>query len=683
MTAGARQLVSAWTARLTVVAVACASGLAVGVVGVVRLLAGWLGAAPRHAWLLGIVVGAAALLWDAWRRLGGPLTPTRVALWLEERAPALAFALVSSLEGTEPAAWCAARVRAVDVATPGWLALRRSLVFPLLAAALGTGLAVAAPRLATLPAAVRRLTGGEPAPANALRGVRARITAPAYARLEVVEVDEPNVLHPLIGSAVELTGPLPPPLTAGAVLVKVDSAWHATHEHSRGWGIALTADSETHVVQLLQGTASRLVVIEPRADSLPEVTIEWPARDTVLREPRGVVPLRGRASDDLGLTAAGFEYIVSSGEGERFTFRSGSLGSMRLAGRRTTPLTGTLDVGALQLAAGDVVHVRAVARDGNTANGSGRGASDTRTIRIARAGEYDSVAVDPAAPSEADKSLLSQRMLINLTDALVKRLRTLNQETLVSESRRIARDQARLRKQVSDLVFSRLGDNPSGEHFHGDGHHHGDNEPLSRALTPQELLAAAERATGAGGAALDAGQDETPVVAINTPLLEAYNAMWAAGRELETGRPRTALPPMYVALAAIQRARAAERLYLRGVPPRVVVDVARARLAGRDRGSSAVRAAGVPASPLARDALARLHVALSRTTSGAAADSLLLLRLSLVARAPGAAAALDALIADVRAGRDATRAVALVRRALEGRSEGEGADSLLWWGMRR
>ncbi len=46
-----------------------------------------------------------------------------------------------------------------------------------------------------------------------------------------------------------------------------------------------------------------------------------------------------------------------------------------------------------------------------------------------------------------------------------------------------------------------------------------------------------------------------------------------AGRWLELGEPDDALPHMRAALAAIQRARQAERLYLRGRPPTQVVDI--------------------------------------------------------------------------------------------------------------
>ncbi len=248
----------------------------------------------------------------------------------------------------------------------------------------------------------------------------------------------------------------------------------------------------------------------------------------------------------------------------------------------------------------------------------------------------------------------------------------------MSESRRIARDQARLRKEVSDLVFSRLGDDVSGEHFHGDGHQHGADQQVKGPLTPEQLLAAAQKATEIHNEATDFAEDETPVVAINRPLLEAYNAMWDAGRELEAGAPRRALPPMYAALAAIQKARAAERLYLRGVPPRVVVDLQRVRLQATERGSDAFRVSQAPVGVARREAMDRLHRALTAADGSAAADSLLLIRLSLVGDWPAVAATFDALIADVRGGRDATASVLAVRRALDGATTVR--DSLPAWG---
>jgi hypothetical protein len=312
------------------------------------------------------------------------------------------------------------------------------------------------------------------------------------------------------------------------------------------------------------------------------------------------------------------------------------------------------------------------------------GASETRSLRVARAGEYDSLAIEAAAPPAADKSIVSQRMLIMLTEALVAKRARLARTEVVRESRAIAVDQVKLRKAVSDIVFTRLGGEPSGEHSHfeGDGHEHADGQAQG-PLTPEALLEAASRATGGGTpGALDNPGDETPVVAVNRPLLEAYNAMWDAGRELDAAEPARALPPMRRALAAIQRARQAERVYLRGRPPAVVVDVARVRLQGAERGVSNAReprpAADDPTAELGRRLTRAL--ALLEQDPAAAVDSVTLLRVDALGDAPALAAALAVAVERLRAGQDATAALLRARRLAW--LAGTTAEPLAAWGQR-
>ena len=102
------------------------------------------------------------------------------------------------------------------------------------------------------------------------------------------------------------------------------------------------------------------------------------------------------------------------------------------------------------------MHLRAVARDAHPMAGREAGTSETRSFRIARPSEYDSVAVEPAPPPEVDKSLLSQRMLLMLTEKLETAAAALHVAVLREESRTLARDQARLRQAVGDAVFQRL-----------------------------------------------------------------------------------------------------------------------------------------------------------------------------------------------------------------------------------
>src|SRR4029078_10317736 len=75
----------------------------------------------------------------------------------------------------------------------------------------------------------------------------------------------------------------------------------------------------------------------------------------------------------------------------------------------------------------------------------------------------------------------------------------------------------------------------------------------------------------------------------NPDLVTAYNALWQAVRSLQIAEPAPALPPMRVALKALVRARVANRLYLRGVPPKIVVNLDRVRLTGKEKGTSNVR----------------------------------------------------------------------------------------------
>ena len=186
------------------------------------------------------------------------------------------------------------------------------------------------------------------------------------------------------------------------------------------------------------------------------------------------------------------------------------------------------------------------------------------------------------------------------------------------------------------------------------------------------MLKRADAVTSTAGNVMDVEGDETPILAINKPLLEAFNAMWDAGRALEVGEPAKAVAPMRIALAAIQRARTAERIYLRGRPSTVIVDVAKARLAGKDKGVSFISAPRVPLDPVVRRRSATFErvSALMARDPDAAADSLLLMRVDALGDAPRLAAALDEAARALRKHDNAAIPLAWmrVRRALGGGS---------------
>ncbi|MCC6930600.1 MAG: hypothetical protein IT359_16550 [Gemmatimonadaceae bacterium] len=667
----ARGRVSQWRRLLLLAASLRAALLASGAGLLVAAALRIVGGSPSGvaAWALVAAVGTAA--WSWMRSAVVRLSAQRTALWLEEHTPALRYALVTTVDEAPPplsAGYLERAVRAADWEAPAWRAVRRALLWPIIIAAVGAVAFALTPASPAHTGVDRRTglgAGAASSHAAPLGAVLVTIRPPGYTALPAVRLESPAMVRAYPGSVVTVQGRG----AASSTRVTRDARSIATSGNDDRWSAEFRSDSARSLLRIERtGGDARLIALEPLIDSAPTVTLRLPARDTVLRVSTGSIALAADLHDDLALASARFEYIVSSGEGERFTFKSGTLGTLPLGVGRDAPLRSSLSLESLALAPGDVVHVRAVAVDRNSVSGPGVGTSESRTIRVARLGEYDSVAVEQAPPPDADKSVISQRMLIMLTEALLKRAPRLPRPDLVAESRRIGRDQARLRRQVSDIIFARLGGEPDGEHFHGDGHGHADTEQLGSApLTPEQLLQAAERATQGAGNAIDFEHDETPVLAINRPMLEAYNAMWDAGRALDGGEPRRAIKPMYAALAAIQRARAAERLYLRGAPPRVVVDLARVRLAGKGTGDPSPRTPRAASAGSRRPQLQRFAraLALLPNDGAAAVDSLIILRLAVADARPAAASALEAAIAELRSARDATASLLRARRALD------------------
>lgn len=627
---------------------------------------------------LAVVAGASGVIVAAslgWRDRA-VLSLDRVALWVEERFPALEFMLVTAVEtgndafvaGVRSDHWTtiAGRRAARVLAVPFAAVLVAAVVIVML-----PGGAVARIRSPHPGDALERAGVGRRAAASRLTPLVADVVPPVYSGQPVASIDEPSDVRALVGSILTLRGRG----TGEGVVARVGADSIVAATRGDRWSITVRVPAHSLAIRLADRAFERIVAIEAIADRVPGVTLVAPAHDSVVRVAKGRLRLAADAEDDFGIASAAFEYIVSSGEGETFKFRSGTFGAVQPNARRTS-ITGSISLDSLGLQPGDIVHLRAVARDANNVTGPGVGASETRALRVARAGEYDSVAVEAAAPSDEDKSVISERMLIMLAEALEKRRPALRRDTLVKESHAIAIDQKRLRRTVGEIVFTRLGGDPTGEE-------HSDEESPERAKTMEAMLARADSATNRSVDPIDFAGGESPVVAVNKPLLDAYNAMWDASTALEIGEPANALPHMRRALAAIQRARLAERVYLRGAPPPVVIDVDKSRLTGKDKGSSSTRQPLTAADSASRARAERFAgiVELASRSPGAAIDSLLVLRIEALPDAPGFAAALGAAASNMRRGKsaDAAAALALARRLLAGPPIAR--DSLTRWGL--
>lgn len=621
------------------------------------------------------VVGAAAVIQ---RRGAAALSPSHTALWIEEQGGVPPdFSLVTWLEQGEPrdgalAAAAAERLRNFEDA-PAW---RRILVAQWRAPLVFLSGAVSLLMLTQRDPAYRQspllrseALASEPRTVGpTLDPWRVEVVAPAYTKRRAADLGNATSVRALTGSRI---------IVRGAHRGRDEQAPNAQLRgvgERRGWvqdvrvdvvreswtvATAVPEDPVTMVVsrESTVDTVQRLLIIENIPDSIPIVALQKPARDSVFRKAEGVIPLVASVGDDIALATARFDVVITSGEGERFTVRSVAVGARSWSASTATTravITGSLDLGALGLLPGDVLHVRALAGDHHPASDREFGSSETRAFRIARASEYDSVAVEPAPPPAVDSSLLSQRMLLLLTQKLDRRQRAMPRSEVVRESQRIARDQARLRRAVGDVVFQRLSGESSAEHAHsaGDGHDHGVD------------LQEGKLTLRSNAGMLDEGNDG-PVIAVSQPLLEAYNAMWDAGRALEQGDPHGAIPPMQRALEAIERSRAASRLYLRGRPPQVIVDIAKVRLTGRDTGQSSPRTMRTALSRRVAERDARLVRLVSGELTGTALrDSLALLRIEAIADAPAFAAALAAALDALGNGRDLTPALIRARRTL-------------------
>ena len=599
--------------------------------------------------LAGVLV-ALTLLWRA-RHLA---SSQQVALWIEERVPELQYALVTALEqrGSTHARGLDSHVARYDVAGVARRALRRAVLPAFAAAVLAVALLYVTSARAATGASLRvGAPGSRPnesaARASRIASLDVRVTPPRYSGASPFTLDDPSSVRALVGSSVTVRGRG----DATGLEGSLDRATLRAARAQNGWAMTLQMPVRPTALTMRDLGRERIIVLDPVPDAPPRIVLTSPRRDSTLRVARGSLQVSASATDDIGLDGGQVEYLVTSGSGEVFSGRTITTPPSRFAGARTGSLSARLDLEALGLKQGDVISIRAIVRDGNSISGPGLATSDTRTIRIARADEYDSLSVDAAGPLLADSSAMSQRMLVLMTERLVREQRTLTREVLVRRSTEIAELEDRIRLRVHEALF------------------------------PDEARTGAP--DGPAGAAPDAHAHSESEGPGNPMLIRAYNALWEAVRSLRIAEPAPALPPMRRALAALDSARLANRLYLRGAPPKVVVDLARVRMSGKEKGSASTRTPLSPADSLRARLAVRFAEALELLpdSAGQAVRALTLLQVDGLAVAPSFGSALGDAIEAIRRGRDATLPLLRARRALYGEpiaTPGLGAWSGSW-----
>ncbi|MGI9044241.1 MAG: hypothetical protein ACR2GK_08975 [Gemmatimonadaceae bacterium] len=600
---------------------------------------------PGWSWMaVGAGVAVSAML--AWRsrhiRSVG-----RVALWLEETVPALEYALVTAVErsdargiSAEADAGIEAAVARQRLSVTTRTAFGRTIGPGIAAAIVAALLLYVSPSAAfggggLFPGAPFGAPAGSENEASRLEDLGVQVIPPQYSGERRIVLTDPSSIPALVGSRIIIRGEGGPDGVTGTV----GSSALGVAALRGGWSASLVMPAKPAALTLRDRDFERIIVLEPRTDNPPRIVLTSPARDSTLRAARLTLRLEASATDDIGLGAGYFEYLITTGSGEIFSARTLTTPVVQFNGARRGNLAARLDLATLNLNQGDVVSIRAITQDVNTLSGPGLATSDTRTYRIARADEYDSVSVDAAGPLPIDSSAMSQRMLIQMTEQLLKEQSRLTRDEFVRRATNIGDLEDRIRRRVHEILYDQEGGAGSEEPEHGasadvDAHDHSDEA----------------------------------VPAHNSDLLEAYNALWEAVRSLQIAEPEPALPPMRVALRALDRVRLANRLYLRGLQPTVIVDIERVRMTGKEKGSASVR------TPVTRadSVRARLDggfaaaIELVQSRPADAVRALTLLQVDALSVAPGFASAVGEAIEAVRRGRDATLPLLRARRSLMG-----------------
>ncbi|MEO7102787.1 MAG: hypothetical protein ABI311_05430 [Gemmatimonadaceae bacterium] len=605
-------------------------------------------------WNIALAIGVLSGCWVLWR--GRHVSSKqRVALWMEERHPRLQYALVTA---SDPLVTVDKRLLESEIdrsnidtfIRPAVLTpvIYGGVALSVMAGAFAAALTLASGRSDPVVHDALQKMGVSTPIANRLLGLSVRIKPPAYAGRRISNLDDPSSVTALIGSNVTLIGNG----TSGGIVARLGDRNLEVNEIGRKWTAQFTVPDGATTISLTDRSYDRVLAIIPVVDRPPAVVLTEPTRDTVWRHvPAGSINFTARATDDVGLSSGHIEYTVTTGSGEIFKSRTNSLSGIGFGNSTSGQLHASLALQKLALTEGAILSVRAVVSDNNTLTGPSTSTSDTRTFRVARADEYDSLAVEAAPPPPTERSLLTQRMLIVSAESLLTKRPTLASKVYVASSGRIGADQADLRKRVYNILYEQ-------DEAGGDGGVEGDDEELD------------------------------PQLVLNRDLKQAYDAMWDAERSLNIGEINIALPFMKKAASALDRARLANRLYLRGRTPRVVVNIEKVRLTGKDKGQQNTAAGQRPRADTASVQLNRsLDAALAIAASDPThfIDALTRLRVQSTAGNPAFATSLGEAVDALRAGKDATAALVRARRALLGAPR-DGDPSLPWngaWGRHR
>jgi hypothetical protein len=509
------------------------------------------GAVFAPAWLLssaGVAAVAATAAFGLILARGARLSRIDAARVIEQAAPGLDNLVITAAELEDRPRPIRAELRdeivrqaserAGTVAASGVVPLRQPFVIAAIVV-IACGLIAGVGR-GTIP----RLLDGLPmdlasdvVPAGSFE---VQVTPPAYTRRKPEALRDPVQVSVLEGSRVQIA------------------------PNGRDW-IATTSEALEVAVA---GAEPRFLSIVVVPDLPPSIRIAAPGKDTAFAEPKGQLAIALQSGDDLGLVSLALRYTKASGGGENVSFSEGEV-PLRIERRNDREWIGRADVSieSLDLADGDVLVYRAVARDTNPQGSPAL--SDQYLIEI---GKNASIAdAGFALPSEEKKYAISQQMVIYKTEQLIAAnskpgAGSRPPEERLEQSRFIGMEQRMVRAEV---VFLGGGDV---------------QDEVEEAAHSHEL---------AEGRLENSGRAE---------MLRAINAMSRAEQQLNDGRLKEALVFEREALVHLERALDRRRYFLRTLPDRSRIDATRRLTGDRREARSWERARGQAAAPDSMDA---------------------------------------------------------------------------------
>ncbi|MBY0494881.1 MAG: hypothetical protein K2Y23_11755 [Cyanobacteria bacterium] len=340
-----------------------------------------------------------------------------------------------------------------------------------------------------------------------------KVTPPSYTRRNSEALENPLQVAVIAGSRIQIE-------SGGATLRNMMA-------------------TESAALELRVGGEPRFLSLIVVPDTAPRLRVVTPGKDTAFVEPKGRVPIAIESRDDLGLASLSLRYTKASGGGENVSFSEGEI-PLRI--NRTSDqdwrADAALSLEALNLADGDIVVYRAIARDTNPSGTPVQ--SEQYVIEIGR----NAAIVDAgfSLPSEEKKYAISQQMVIYKTEQLIA-ARVRHPNDWLEQTRMIGIEQRMVRAEVVFLGGGEVEDE------------------VEEAAKSDELTEGRLQNTG------------------RAELLRAINAMSRAEAQLNDGNADAALVFEREALASLEKALDRRRYFLRTLPDRSRIDASR-RLTG-------------------------------------------------------------------------------------------------------